>query len=269
MTKYLIIILSYLVLHPSDYLFAQADTLKFDGVEVIVPSTGKKKNNTYFLISSGYQLPSCYRVPMIPEISHNMEVRDNMYVKVPGWFAGIGIVKRTRSRFEFGILANYYETSIPVAKSGQRSTSNWVYEQSGNGSYFTEVFENDVDRISEVFSFHATVRYKIPAGKFQFWAGLSPGTFSSKINFSDKQSTIPHGIYRETSLGLKFETGIDFMIKNRTGREVLLFTIFSDFYGPGIEEKMISLFNSGWKFINTEGNNVVNPVRLGFSLGIQ
>jgi hypothetical protein len=240
--------------------------MKLDGVKVIIPSKEKKKKSSYFIVSAGYQLPSWYRVPMTQEYPHNMITDGSMNVKVPGKFAGIGIMKKTKSHFEFGILGNYYETNIPIARKGQKSTSDWVYEQSG--SYKTDFDTLDIDRISEVFSIRATVRYKIPAGKFQFWGGIAPGTYSSKIEFTDENTTEVFRVFRETSLGVNFEAGMDFLIKNKKGKEILMFTLFSDILGPRIEENMNNLFKTTWTFENPDGNNVVNPIRLGFAIGI-
>ncbi len=266
MKRELTIIILIITMFPVNYIFSQADTVKLDGVKVIIPSKEKKKKSSYFIISGGYQLPAWYRVPMIPEYPQNMIIDGNMDVKVPGKFAGIGIMKKSKSRFEFGILANYYETSIPIAMAGQRSTSDWVYEQSG--SYTTDFYTLDIDRISEVFSIRATVRYKIPAGKLQFWGGVSPGTYSSKIEFTDENTIEVFRVFRETSLGVNLETGMDFLVKNKKGKEILMFTLFSDISGPRIEENMNNLFKTTWKFENTDGNNVVNPIRLGFAIGI-
>ena len=249
-------------------IFAQADTMKFEGVKVIVPQSDKKKNNTCFIFSSGYQLAAWYKVPMIPEFPHNMVIDGNMKVKTPGWFAGFGIMKRTRSRFEYGILANYYVTTIPVARLGQRSTSQWVYENTDSVSYFTSLFEYDVNRVCKVISVRASFRYKIPAGKINFWGGVSPGTYSSIIEYTDEKTPKPFRTKRITSLGVNFEAGIDFPFQNKKGNELFMLSFFCDFSGPMIDDSMNNLFKPGWKYINTEKNYVVNPVRLGFAIGI-
>jgi hypothetical protein len=250
-----------------DFAVAQTDTIQYEGVKVILQKE-HKKNNTCFLFSMGYQLPAWYRVPMIPENSKDMKINGNMKVKVPGWFAGLGIIKTTRTNFEIGILLDYFKSTIPIAYAGQRSTSEWVYEQSGNETSFTDVFEKDIFRISEVISIRATVRYKVPIGKCQIWGGISPGTFAGSIHFSENRKSEPFGTYRETSLGLTFQAGFDYIIKNNKGDDILSLTLFSDLSGPKIEESIISLFEPSWKFINSEGNYAVNPVRLGLSIGI-
>ena len=180
-------ILFFVLLVPVNHTIAQVDSMKFAGIKITVPPKDKN-NNSYLFMTIGYQFPSWYRVPMIPENAADMKIRGNMNVKVPGWFAGIGIMKKTGSHFEAGLLVDFYKSSITVAEAGQRSTSDWVYEQSNNLSYYTEVFENNIDRISEVISFRASIRYKLPLGKFQFWGGIAPGTFSSTINYSENHN---------------------------------------------------------------------------------
>jgi len=266
--KHIHLILILFCLVPFVHTIAQVDSMKFDGIKIVVPSK-EKAGNTYFFISTGYQFPSWCRVPMIPENARHMNIKGDMNVKVPGWFAGIGIIKKTKTHFEAGLLVDFYTTSIPVAYSGQRSTSEWVYAQNNYLSYFTQIFDNSIHRKSEVISFRASIRYKLPLGRFQFWGGLAPGTFSSTIKYSEENNNEPIKTYRVTTIGLNFQAGIDLIKKNKKGNDMLRFTIFSDFFSPEIEEKMISLFNPGWNFINSEGNYVINPFRLGFALGIQ
>ncbi len=263
---FLLSILLQLVIMCNNSAMAQADTIKYEGVKVIVPTNEKiEKDNTYFFISGGYQIPAWYRVPMIPEFPVNMVVDGNMNVKASGWFAGAGLMKRTRTRFEVGITADFFKTIIPVAYGGQRSTSDWVLEQSG--VLTTDVIENNINRMGEVISIRATVRYKIPIGKFRVWGGVSPGTFSSKIYFQQDGKAEPLGNYRQTLLGLNYQAGVDLAVKNKKGKNLMLFTFFSDFAGPMVEERMISLFKPGWEFLNTKGNFIMNPVRLGFAVG--
>lgn len=247
---------------------AQGDTLKYEGVKVIVPPKEVNTGNTYFIFSGGYQLPSWYRVPMIPVNQGNVQYRGNIEAKVPGWFTGIGVIKRTRSNFEVGILADYFQNTIPVALSGESSTSEWVFEQPGSTSNITEVFLYDIDRINQVISVRATIRYKIPLGKFQVWGGLAPGTFSTKIYFAESNRNESSHEYLETFLGLSYQAGIDLLIKNKEGENMFKIGILSDFSGPRVEEKFISLFYPGWIYSNKEGNNVVNPVRLGLVVGL-
>jgi len=261
-------VLFFPLFFPGFNVIAQADTLKYADVKVIVPSIKKKPRTSYFLFSAGYQVPAKYKLPMIPENPYNIDVTGDLNVKVPGWFAGIGLMKRTRSRFEAGLLVDYYRASTPVAYAGQRSTSDWVYERSGSTNYFTDVFENNIDRVSEVFTVRATVRYKLPLGNFRIWGGLAPGTFASNIRFMEEGNSEPLGRYMDTSLGLNYQAGMDYMIKNQKGKDKAAFSLFADFSGPKVEESFISLFRPGWIFKNTEGNYVINPFRVGFCVGL-
>ena len=190
-----------------------------------------------------------------------------MEVYIPGWTAGIGIMKKTKSRFEAGLLADYYRNSVRVAISGQSSTSEWVYEQSGNTSYFTRVFENDINRINEAISFRGTVRYKVPVNIFRVFGGVTGGTFSNNISFVESSSSGFKDIYSETSLGLSFQAGIDIALKDKDGLEIVSISLISDFSAPEIEEKIFMSFNPGWRYVNSEGNFAVNPVRIAFAVG--
>ena len=239
---------------------AQEDSKNIDGITIIVEEKDKSKNS-YIFISGGYQAPAWIRVPMTPENSPDIHKQGNMKVQVPGWFTGFGIIKKTKSRFEAGLLADYYKSCIPVAYSGQRSTSDWVYEQNFNTGYFTQVFEDDILRVNETLSFRGVIRYKIPVPNFSFWGGLTGGTFSSKISFNEAS-------YVETSLGASLQAGIDFNIKDAMEKDLFSISLFSDFLSPKIHENMISLFNPNWMYVNSDGNYSVNPFRIGVSVGI-
>ncbi len=246
-------------------LFAQDEPISMKGIEVIIDKTGKTKNS-YIFITTGYQFPAWTMVPMTPENSPELYKRSDMEVHIPGWFAGIGIIKKTQSRFEAGLLADYFKSTVPVAYSGQRSTSEWVYEQNNKLDYFTEVSENDINRVNEVLSFRGTIRYKIPFKFFSIWGGLTGGTFSNTVSFPG--NTISPEPYRELSLGLTYQAGFDFLLKDSKARELINFTIYTDLSGPRIEEKIINLNSAGWRYINKEGNNAINPIRAGFALGL-
>jgi hypothetical protein len=251
-----------LLLIPLTYINVQAqeDSKDVDGITIIVEEKDKSKNS-YIFISAGYQAPAWIRVPMTPENSPDIHKQGNMKVKVPGWFTGFGIIKKTKSRFEAGLLADYYKSQIPVAYSGQRSTSDWVYDQNFNTGYFTQVFEDDILRVNETLSFRGVIRYKIPVHNFSFWGGLTGGTFSSRISFNEQK-------YVVTSLGATGQAGIDLNIKDSMDKDLFSISIFSDFAGPKIHENMISLFNPNWMYVNSDGNYSVNPFRIGVSVGI-
>lgn len=251
---------------PGIHTLAQVDSMKTEGIKIVIPATDKT-GNTYFFITTGYMFPSWCRVPMIPENPGSMKIRGSMNVKVPGWFAGIGLLKKAGSHIEAGLLADIYQSRIPVARPGQRSTSDWVYLQNNKSNFYTDIFDHSVYRKSTVISIRASIRYKIPVGKFRFWAGLAPGTFSSVINYSGEDGAGSSETYTETSLGLNFQTGIDFYKKDKQGKDKLRFTIFSDFFSPKIEERMFNLFNPGWNYFSADDMNAIHPFRLGFALG--
>jgi hypothetical protein len=263
---YVIFILLHLLFIADNQSFAQADTTKSFGVKVTAPGN-ENRNTTYFFISAGQQLPGWYHVPMIPEFPVNMELNGKMNVRVPGWFAGIGIMKKTKTKFEVGLLCDFYKTTIPIAFSGQRCVSEWDYVQRKAGTFYTEIRENDINRISEVYAIRASIRYKIPFGPFQFWGGIAPGTFSSKVYYSETGNSKPVGIINTTSLGISWQAGINLVLKNNKGKDMLRFGFYSDFSGPEIDDNIINLLNHGWIF-KSPGNYAINPVRLGLLVGI-
>lgn len=250
----------------SNQLYAQKDTSSIVGIKIKVPEKSKK-NNSYIFITGGFQNPVFYKLPVIPEFPVNM-VLDGNSAKASGWFAGFGIMKKGKSNFEVGILGDFYKTTIPVAIEGQRSTGDWVYEQTANTSYFTDVFLTDINRVSEVISIRAAVRYKIPVGKIHFWGGIAPGTFSSKVYFSEGGYDKALKATMQTTAGITFQTGVNFVVRNKIGKDILRFTFYSDFVSPKIEEKVVGLFKPSWIYNNREKNYAISPIRFGFAIGI-
>ncbi|MCB8995566.1 MAG: hypothetical protein H6538_08155 [Bacteroidales bacterium] len=246
--------------------YSQAETDNDIGVTVKVP-VKEKKSNSYIALTGGYMTPAWYRVPMTAEFPGSMLLKNSMEAKAEGWFAGIRIMKKSKSHFAAGITASYYYSTIPVGFAGMRSGSDWVMEQSGGVSFYTDPLPNDINRVSEVIVIRALVKYNIPFGKFQFWVGLAPGTFSSNIHFTEANQSQDLGSFRATSLGITTQTGLDYLIKNDEGKEKMRFSIFADFGTPRVEEKFISLIKPGWRFINSEGNYVINPLRIGLAIG--
>ena len=54
--------------------------------------------------------------------------------------------------------------------------------------------------------------------KFKFRVGLAAGTFSNTVAIGEIKDADYGEIYRETSLGLTYQVGIDFMIKDYKNR---------------------------------------------------
>jgi len=250
----------------SSHLYAQKDSSIVSGIKIKVPEKGKK-NNSYIFITGGFQNPVFYKLPVIPEFPINM-VLDGYSAKASGWFAGFGIMKKGKSNFEVGILADFYKTTIPVAFEGQRAKGDWVFEQTANTSYFTDTFLTDMNRVSEVIAIRAAVRYKIPVGKIHFWGGVAPGTFSSKVYFSEGGFDQAHKTSIQTTAGITFQTGVNFVVRNKIGKDILRFTFYSDFVSPKIEEKIVGLFKPSWIYRNTDRNFAISPIRFGFAIGI-
>ncbi len=252
---------------PFSSVLSQQDTLKTTDITIIIPGK-RQKIDSYIYLTGGYQVPAWIRVPMLPENFSGTKKEGNMEVKVPGWTTGIGIMKKIKKNFELGILMDFYRSTIPVAYSGQRSSSSWVYDMNQDSSYYTQVFSGNINRLSDVFSFRTTFRFKIPAENFCFWGGICAGNFSGSITYSEKNVNDPLRSFRQNEFGLTFQTGIDYISKNKKGKDLMNYTLFLDCSGPRIEENFISLFNTGWKYNNSKGNYMINPFRIGLAIGL-
>lgn len=237
------------------------------GITVIVPSKEKVKK-TYFTFAGGYQIPSIVNVPMVPENAPDLVKESDMEVVIPGFFAQLGIIKKTKSNFEIGLLSGYYSNSVHVALKGQRSTSDWVLEESGNTDRFTDIFDEDVLRTSNVVAIRAAIKYNYSIQNVNVWIGITGGTYSSAIDFSNNNGSNSYGASHLTALGLSYLLGIDLIKENEEGDDVFGISIFTDISSPVIYDKYISLFNPGWIYDNPAGNHSVNPSRVGLSFNI-
>ncbi len=246
-------------------LFAQQDSSVISGVEII-PTRTFKKTPTNFYFSGGIQNKTWYKVPMVPESIDPTILRNGNELSGKGWFAGIGASKPTDLHLEFGLMLNFYSSSVPVALEGQRSTSDWVYEMSGNE--FTDEYTYNIDRVNNVYSIRTFARYNLNFKPMNFWVAVFVGTFSSAINYKAQGQSEALGNFNHTSLGANGQAGLDYIINDEAGNAKYSITVFADFLSPKMSETIFSIFQNSWYYNTGAENYVVSPVRFGLMLGL-
>jgi hypothetical protein len=235
--------------------------------DIIIKDPYKPKpRTTYFSLAGGSQLPFWTNVPMTPLESPEIRKKSEMEVETSGWFAGLSIIKKTKSRFEAGLDLSYYRSSVPVAYKGKPSVSDWVHQQNNYTSFSTLPFDKNISKLMEVYTIKALCRYNIPLNYFKTWAGISGGTYSSNIYYGTDESKDRYGTFPNVSLGLGFQVGAGILLKNKIGEEKIALNIFGDFNSPAIKEKFFNLFYSGWYYDNIEGSPTISTARIGLSI---
>lgn len=254
----------------AENLHAQDPVPVNDGIEVIVPKKTDRKLNSYFLLNGGYQNPFMLTVPMIPEntAAGNFVIEDDLMALAHGYSFGLGVLNKTRSFLEVGLLADYYNNSVDITKTGERSMGPWVSEQNNGGSNLTDPFDADHQRVSEVYVIRATVRLKLPLGPVHLWVGITGGSYSSTVRYTERAEVSFFNSSSKTLIAPSYQTGLDLMIRNKQEGDVLSITFFADFASPKMAESMYDTVVSGWDFSVPEGNRVISPVRFGLALGI-
>jgi hypothetical protein len=260
----LLVVVFYKVLSFS-FTHAQESTRSYEDIIIKDPYKPKPRS-TYFSFSGGTQVPFWTNVPMSPTDSPDIRKKSNMEVEASGWFAGISIIKKTKSRFEAGLDFSYHRSSVPVAYRDKASVSEWVFEQNNSSSALTPPFNHDINRLNEVYSIRALCRYRIPIKNFKTWAGISGGTYSSNIYYGTDETKDQYAEFPDVSLCLGFQLGTGIVFKNKSGEEKVGLNIFGDFNSPVVNEKMISLFYPGWNYVNEEGSRTTSPARIGVSI---
>jgi len=262
MSKNVIIVLALALF--SSGLVAQVDSTIVSGIEVITP-VKVKGTRTNFYLSGGLQSKGWFAVPMVPESIDPELLRNGNELAASGWFAGIGASKPTDLHLEFGIMLNYFSSSVPIAFEGERSTGDWVLEQSG--SLYTDPFAYQVDRINNVFSIRTFARYNVNFKPFNYWVALYAGTFSSSITYKGVGQEVPEGTFNTTSLGVNGQTGLDFIVYDKMGRARFSISLFADFMSPLVSESIFSLIEDNWVYRPGEKTNAISPLRFGLMLG--
>ena len=249
---------------------AQDSTIINNGVEVVLPNKTDKKLNSYVLLNGGVQNPYMVIVPMIPESTpgENYTEGAELMAIAKGFSFGFGILNKTNPYLHVGLLADYYNNSVPIARTGERSMGAWVYEKTNEASTLTEPFDTDHNRVSEVYVIRATVRLKIPMGPVNIWAGITGGSYTSTVRLTDREEVSFLNSASKTLIAPSYQAGIDVVLKNKQKEDVLSLTFFVDFSSPKMEESMYDTVIEGWDFAVSEGNNVISPVRFGLAIGI-
>lgn len=251
-------------------LIGQDSVISSNGVEVVLPSKTAKKLNSYLSLNGGLQKPYMLIVPMIPESTpaDNFIEETVLMALAEGYSFGIGLLNKTNPYLDVGLLADYYNNSVPITRVGERSRGPWVFEQTNETSNLTEPFENDNNRVSEVYVIRATIRLKLPLGPINIWAGITGGSYTSTVRFTERDEVSFFNSASKTLIAPSYQTGIDFMIKNKQEEDIFSITFFADFSSPKMEESIYDTVVSGWDFTVPEGNSVISPVRFGLAIGI-
>lgn len=253
----------------TENLHAQ-DPNQGDGIEIVVPKNADRKLNSYFTINGGFQNQYMVSVPMIPESASPGEyiIEDDLKALAHGFSFGLGVLNKTGSYLDIGLLADYYNNSVDIAKTGERSMGPWVSEQNGGLSEMTEPFVADHQRVSEVYVIRAAIRLKLPLGPVNFWVGITGGTYTSTVRYTERDEVSFFNSSSKTLIAPSYQTGVDLMIRNHKKEDVLSMTFFADFSSPKMEESMYDTVFPGWDFSVPEGNHVISPVRFGLAIGI-
>lgn len=268
-TRISLLIISYMLI-TTVTLNAQGVVYDQDDIEISIPSKTAQKRNSYLSINGGIQHPYMVTVAMIPEStpSENYIEETELKALAEGYSFGIGLIKKPKSFLEVGILADFYNSIVPITRSGERSTSLWVLEKNKGASIYTVPFEEAHDRVSDVITIRGIIRLKLPLGPINVWAAITGGTYSSSVRFTDQDETTFFNSTSKTLIAPSYMAGLDLVIRNNQKKDVLSFTLFADFSSPRMEEKFFDVVIPGWDFAVPEGNNVISPVRFGLSVGI-
>jgi hypothetical protein len=252
-------------------LKSQITAAKGDGIEVIIADKSDRKLNSYFMINGGYQTPYLVAVPMIPENTapenYSVNTLNGMQALTEGYSFGLGVFNKTKSWLEVGLLVDYYNNSIAITKAGERSMGPWVLEQTNNASDLTDPFDEDQNRVSEVYVIRACVRLKLPLGPVRLWGGIAGGSYTSTVRYTGREAVTFFNSATKTLIAPSYQLGMDFMIHNKRDKDILSFTFYADFSSPKMEESIYDAVVSGWDFEAIGGNKVISPVRIGLAIG--
>ncbi len=251
-------------------IWAQEPVNNPPGVEVIIQDQREKVLNNYFFIHAGYQNPYWVTVPMVPETikPENFREGEQLETLASGYFLGAGIMNKTQKFLEVGLMGDYYYSTAALTRSGQRSMGPWVRLQTTDNSYYTDPFDTDHNRVSEIIIIRATARLKLPLGPVNLWAGIAAGTYTSTLRLTNREDMSIFNSARATLVAPSYQGGIDILFKDSQKRERVSITFFAEFHSPTMEENFYDTVIEGWSFYLPDGNKVISPFRTGVSLGI-
>lgn len=152
-----------------------------------------------------------------------------------------------------------YRQSVEVASEGGTSGSFWVYEQTGYTTHSIGPFEHGARYFMDTTAMRLGVRYGVPLGSLEAWAGLTYGAYRWTATYGTPDRSGKYGQDTGVVTGLTYIAGVDWPVS-----PAFKVGIFADLASPAADIVFEDLFNSGWTY--ETGHHVMGPYRFGVRL---
>jgi hypothetical protein len=230
----------------------------------------KKKNFTFFA-SGSYNLGLVNWAPCLPLEGEYHPGSAYVYSAQPydlSYSFGIGIdyelLPDLLPNFKLFFDGNINTWNKLIAKKDGYGVGEWIFEQSGYEDARIGPFPMDTSYYMDTTDLRIGAKYYLPLGKnFQPWVGAGYGIYSWEATIGNKEEEKKYGQASGIAGSVSFLAGVDLVVDD------FILRIFGDFGAPAVNLEIKDLFQSGWTFENTGGEDAVAPYRLGAAIGMK
>lgn len=182
-----------------------------------------------------------------------------------GWGAGLTVDYAPIPVIRFFLDGNYFTYRKQVGIAGQNSSGEWVFDMTGystNQLHFSQDAYFDMDTVG----FRAGVKAVLPLGNLQPWAGAAYGYYHWNASYDTQDRTSSWGSASGYVWGLTYLAGIDWWLSH-SEKAGLFVRLYADLAAPVVSPVINNLFNQGWTWNNSGGNNIMGVYRFGVAIG--
>ncbi len=175
---------------------------------------------------------------------------------------GIGLDYRILKYLGIFFDGGFHTWHKLLAKKDGYGFGQWVWEQSDYTNAVVGPFPMDTSYYMDTTTMRLGARYIFSDGAFQLWTDGALGLYAWQATIGNREEELKYGNPDSgLSVGYSLLAGIDFM----AGDFVL--RLYGDYGSAVASPKITDLFNTGWVFENTGGENITGPFKVGLAVG--
>lgn len=149
-----------------------------------------------------------------------------------------------------------------LAKKDGYGFGQWIWEQSDYTNAVVGPFPMDTYYYMDTTVMRLGARYIFSDGAFQLWTGGAVGLYAWQATIGNREEELKYGTPGSgLSAGYSLLAGIDFKADD------FVFRVYADYGSAVASPKITDLFNTGWVFENTGGENIAAPFKVGLAVG--
>jgi hypothetical protein len=152
-----------------------------------------------------------------------------------------------------------------VARVGEYSSSEWVFEQTDYSSHEIGPFSEDAYYTMDTFGARVGAKLAFPIGNMIPWIGAGYGYYNWTVDYGTKDREGTWGSASGEVWGPTVLGGVMFNLFPNDP-DPMLISLMVDAMSPVAYPIIENLFRDGWTWDNPGGNHVMGPYRFGVQI---